>query len=404
MQPSETDASFANASFVDAAFLILLGRGPSAIERRNESRSSGDAARRALATRLLSSPEAARRRADITTADAAALRAPATNALLAAIGPDETFVTHAYQCLLGRSADPGGLQHYVQALAGGEPRAVVLLALMQSDEFQARLAALVRDAGLVPRDIQLCELANPAKWDNPEWIEILRSLGLSDDKPSMHRKPYEFTQLIFGCRRLGALTDQAKVISVGAGHELVLYWLANQAGHVVATDMYEGVWQNVQGREGDPDVVNKPDEYAPFPYRRDRLTFLKMDGRQLAFSDGTFDIAYSLSSIEHFGGMAGAQATIREMARVLRPGGILALATEYVIAGPPHDETFQPAEFEALIAQPGLELVQPVDTAVYHRYEYRPIDLYKNPYQTPHMVVRFDDTVFTTVMVFLRKL
>ena len=150
--------------------------------------------------------------------------------------------------------------------------------------------------------------------------------------------------------------------------------------------------------------MNRPDEYAPFPYRKDHLTFLKMDGRQLAFADGSFDLSYSLSSIEHFGGMAGAQATIREMARVLRPGGLLALATEYVLAGPPHEETFQPHEFMTLIDQPGLELVEPVDTAVYRRYDYRPIDLYKNPYQTPHMVVRFNETVFTTVMVFLRKL
>jgi SAM-dependent methyltransferase len=130
---------------------------------------------------------------------------------------------------------------------------------------------------------------------------------------------------------------------------------------------------------------------------------MRMDGRRLAFRDGTFDLAYSLSSIEHFGGLEGAVATIREMARVLRPGGVVALATEYVLEGPPHEETFQAAEFASLIAQPGLELVEPVDVGVYRRYSYHAVDLYQNPYQTPHMVVRFNDTVFTTVMVFLRK-
>jgi hypothetical protein len=88
---------------------------------------------------------------------------------------------------------------------------------------------------------------------------------------------------------------------------------------------------------------------------------------------------------------------------VLKPSGILALATEYVLEGPPHHETFQPREFASLIAQPGLELVQPLDASVYRRYEYTAVDLYRNPYQTPHMVVRFNDTVFTTAMVFLRK-
>ena len=128
-----------------------------------------------------------------------------------------------------------------------------------------------------------------------------------------------------------------------------------------------------------------------------------MDGRHLAFRDGAFDVAYSLSSIEHFGGMPGAVATIQEMARVLRPGGVLALATEYVIAGPPHDETFQPAEFMELIGQSGLELVEPIDTDVYRRYAHAAVDFYKNPFETPHMVVRFGDTVFTTVMAFLRR-
>ena len=137
---------------------------------------------------------------------------------------------------------------------------------------------LAPQSGAIICDTQLCELANPAKWDNEEWLTILRSLGLSDDKLSMHRKPYEFTQLIYGCQRLGALREDSEIISVGAGHELVLYWLANQAKRVVATDMYEGVWQDVQGREGDPDVLNRPEDYAPYPYRKDHLVF-KEDGR-----------------------------------------------------------------------------------------------------------------------------
>ena len=309
---------------------------------------------------------------------------------------DEDFVRVAYDRLLARAADESGLRHYAAALAAGDTRANVVRALVGSEEFARR-------SSRVPRDTQLCELANPAKWDNEEWVEILKSLGLSDDKRLMHRKPYEFAQLIFGGRRLGVMGADAKVLSVGAGHEGVLYWLANRVGWVVATDLYEGVWQQVQGREGDPNVLRNPDAYAPFPYRRDRLTFMRMDGRRLAFRDGTFDLAYSLSSIEHFGGVANAASTLREMGRVLRPGGIVALATEYVLAGPPHEETFQPAEFMQLIDQPGLELVEPIDAGVYRRYAFTPVDLYGDPFETPHMLVRFYDTVFTTVMVFLRK-
>ncbi len=309
---------------------------------------------------------------------------------------NEEFVRLAYLTLLGRPADEDGLGHYTAALASGDTRANVLRALVLSDEFERRYRG-------IPRDTQLCQLANPAKWDNEAWIDFLLSLGLSDDKLLMHRKPYEFAQLLFGCRRLGALGHDAAVVGIGAGHEQVLYWLANHVRRVVATDLYEGAWQESRAREGDPIVLSRPEAYAPFPYRRDHLIFMRMDARHLAFRSGSFDIAYSLSSIEHFGGMAGATAAVREMTRVLRPGGTLALATEYVLDGPPREETFQPHEFHRLIDQPGLELVEPFDEGVYRRYDYAPVDLAKDPYQTPHMVVRLGDTVFTSAMVFLRK-
>lgn len=393
----------ADVRLVREMFWVVLGREPTPIEVRDEARASSPDSRRALRLRLLASPEFLRIRQGWLTGrepfdDVASLERG-----LEWIGTPTAFVSRAYECLLGRSADPGGLSHYARAIDRGDARREVVRALGLSEEFHLHHRDLAPQSGVLLRDTQLCELANPAKWDNEEWLDILRSLGLSDDKLSMHRKPYEFTQLIYGCRRLGALREDAEIVSVGAGHELVLYWLANHAHRVIATDMYEGVWQAAQGREGDPDVIHRPEDYAPFPYRQDRLFFLKMDGRRLAFQDHSFDIAYSLSSIEHFGGLAGAAETVREMGRVLKPGGVLALATEYVLNGPPHEETFQPEEFLSLIDQPGLELVQPLDDRVYRRYDYAAIDLYRNPFQTPHMVVRFNDTVFTTVMVFLRK-
>jgi SAM-dependent methyltransferase len=155
--------------------------------------------------------------------------------------------------------------------------------------------------------------------------------------------------------------------------------------------------------EGDESVFGNPEEFAPFTYPIDRLLFMKMDGRHLAFRDGTFDVVYSLSSIEHFGGFDGARECIADVARVLRPDGILALATEYCLSGPPHHEAFQPDDVHRLLKHPDLRLVEPIDESVWRRYEYKPIDLRVNPHQTPHMVVQDAGTTFTSVMVFLRK-
>jgi SAM-dependent methyltransferase len=387
--------------FVERAFWIALGRAPSPEELTRGLEGLHEGTRTTLVINLVTQPEAVRLRAG--WASGQHTRDPhELERGLRSLGSHESFVASAYEVLLGRRAEDSGLQHHAAALAKGDRRLDTLHNIVRSDEFQRRAAELLT-FGRVPRDVQLCELANPAKWDNPEWLEILRSVGHTDDKTSMHRKAYEFAQLVFGCRRLGVLTEEARVVSIGAGHEQVLYWLANHVGDVIATDMYGGAWNDARGHEGDPFVMTDPDLYAPFPYRRDRLRFLEMDGRSLAFRDGSFDIAYSLSSIEHFGGLDGAAAAVREMGRVLRPGGILVLATEYVLSGPPHDETFQPNELHRLLRQPGLELVEPIDERVYQRYESSIVDLYTHPYQSPHMVVRFGETVFTTVMVFLRK-
>ena len=53
----------------------------------------------------------------------------------------------------------------------------------------------------------------------------------------------------------------------------------------------------------------------------------------------------------------------------------------------------------AVLAVPLLGQTSPPDAAT----EARPVRLQDDPYQSPHMVVQLDDTVFTSVMLFLRK-
>jgi SAM-dependent methyltransferase len=394
---------FDPAAFIANGFLIVLGREISPIELRDAVRGFTADHAGGFVVRLLSSPEFRLLHDALHAGRDTGRDAHAQERALRGLGDDDRFVRLAYELLLGRPADDGGVAHYVSALKSGDTRTSVLRSLVLSDEFRDRYARVAPQGGIVPRDTQLCELANPAKWDNPAWVDGLRSLGLPDDKLSMHRKAYEFAQLAYGLERLKFLHDGVRVLSVGAGHEAVLYWLANRVGRVLATDMYEGVWQDVQSREGDAGVIRSPKEYAPFAYREDRLIFLQMNGLALGVASASVDVAYSLSSIEHFGGLTGATGAVDEMARVLKPGGILALATEYVIAGPPHDETFMPDDFQRLIDRPNLSLIAPFDARVYDRYSYAAVDLYGNPHQTPHMVVRFNDTVFTTAFVFMRK-
>jgi SAM-dependent methyltransferase len=129
---------------------------------------------------------------------------------------------------------------------------------------------------------------------------------------------------------VGLLNDTSEVLSVAAGHEEVLYWLANRVGRMVATDIY-GVGQFAH-READVTMLEDPKKFAPYPYREDRLEVLEMNALDLEFPDESFDAVFSLSSIEHFGGRKEIVRAATEMARVLRPGGYAFVVTECFVS------------------------------------------------------------------------
>jgi len=89
-------------------------------------------------------------------------------------------------------------------------------------------------------------------------------------------------------------------------------------------------------QEADPAFLKDPARFAPFVYDQRRLLALPADGCYLPFQSGSFDVVYSLSSIEHFGGHQRASEAMREMNRLLSPGGTACVATELVLEGGPH--------------------------------------------------------------------
>src|SRR5262245_57959262 len=191
--------------FIREAFWIVLARAPSEDELASFHGHHAAGGNDRVLHELLASPEFhlifSGWRDDIGIGKDPA----AHEAGLRTVGSDEYFITRAYSYLLGRDADPAGLAHYTTTLGAGAARRNVVRVLVTSEEFEARYAPVSsqQGGGYVPRDVQLSELANPAKWDNPDWIRLLKSLNVvPHHKLAMHRKSYEWTQLLFGLTRL----------------------------------------------------------------------------------------------------------------------------------------------------------------------------------------------------------
>lgn len=189
--------------------------------------------------------------------------------------------------------------------------------------------------------IKLNKLCCIEDWDNNEVKQIIpkfqdiayynKCQGVLARKPGqIHRKDWEWALGMIAMKRFGKLNENNKAIGVGAGKELILYYLANHIGHVYATDLYSTKdWENF----APSDFPENPGKYSPFSYNQSALTVLRMNATQLEFPSNSSDIVFSFSSIEHFGGdnYSGALKSLKEMERVLKPGGIAVVATEYII-------------------------------------------------------------------------
>jgi SAM-dependent methyltransferase len=251
----------------------------------------------------------------------------------------------------------------------------------------------------------LNRICRPDAWDDPRWMRTVAELGLPVERGWYHRKAFEWAQCVYGLRRLSVVRPNATALGVGAGHEPVIYWLTNHVRLTVATDLYSGDFVGAHAAEADPDFLTDPDAYAPFPFRRDALAAMPANGCRLPFRDRSFDIVWSLSSIEHFGGHDRAAAAMREIGRVLRPGGVACVATELILAGPPNGEYFTRRDLDEWIVGPsGLVPVEPLDVRLPpDEFLADPVRLPDEYLRTPHVVLSIGDMLFTSVVLFLRK-
>ena len=224
---------------------------------------------------------------------------------------------------------------------------------------------------------KVCDLED---FDDPELRaaieEIFPETGSNASEGRSVRADSKRWEIAMSCRSLrvfDALRPDAVVLGVGAGTERTSFHLTRYVRQVIATDLYlaAGQWADVAPSL----MLVEPERFAPGPFERERLSVQHIDGRWLRFPDETFDGIYSSGSIEHFGGLDFVANAAFEMGRVLKPGGVLTLSTEFKISGPPGGDGWDAGTLvlseerirRYVIEASGLECVDPLVTELSQR-------------------------------------
>lgn len=233
----------------------------------------------------------------------------------------------------------------------------------------------------------------------------------------MSRKWWEFSKVLMAIDRFGYLRRDVDALGVASGCEALPFCLTNHMQMVVASDLYgQTAFANVEATTG---MLRDPSDYWPHPYERNRLLVMNADATDLPFGDGSFDVLFSCSSVEHFGRADKVHRSMVEACRVLRPGGMYALSVDYLYSSPqaskPRYRRAKPIrDFltredvqELIVKTPGLSLREPVDYEV-------PLHLVTNLYDLatgkpesgemlPHLWLHWRDHYLTSLFLVLFK-
>jgi len=196
-----------------------------------------------------------------------------------------------------------------------------------------------------------CKLCDLRDFDDPQLRAKIREIVAPGNTPheELRRKFWEYAMLALYLEEVGAIHEDAEALAVAAGHEEPLYWMADRVRRMLATDIYgEGGFSY---REAAATMLTDPAAFAPRAYRKEHLEVRSMNALALDLPDESFDIVFSLSSIEHFGSPGQIATAAREMARVLRPGGDLVIVTECFVGSHPLDAP--PVQFAIRLATLG---------------------------------------------------
>lgn len=202
-----------------------------------------------------------------------------------------------------------------------------------------------------------CKLCDALDFFRPEIIGHIRSLG---DEPRFHSKQWEYAQVLETRRRYAP--GAKRIVGLGCANEPIIPLVGAGADEVIVTDLYDqpGRWLGAPER---PDTT----------YRHMKnLRVHAMDMRQADLPDEIADFIWTICALGCVGGADELLRTVRQIGRLLTPGGVLVLTNVFTFASTPIVVPSHPGTFlfldrglvERLFTETGLHLVAPLDLRI----------------------------------------
>jgi SAM-dependent methyltransferase len=229
----------------------------------------------------------------------------------------ERFVRAAYQIMLRRNADPGGMQNYLDHL----------------------------ERGTLAPDGVLNEMLTSMELREIPWRNLLRS---------MHQSRCDFVRMMPPAKRILDLGGTSQGEEAGA---LVSMGYPYPFEQLVIVDLPHDERHELYGYVSESDRIDTP--LGPVQYRYHSMVDLS------SYPDASFDLVVSGQTIEHIT-EDEARKMLGEARRVLEPGGRLCVDTPNrratqlhlgeQLSNPDHKIEYTAASLRALVEEAGFEI------------------------------------------------
>ncbi len=270
---------------------------------------------------------------------------------------------------------------------------------------QARQEIDVQFLSTEQEGVTYSKVCSSRDWNSPSWVEGVADV-LGDENSlnyyQRHRQTWEYGQILFGLKSLDCLRSDKRGLAVGAGKEMLMWKIADRVGSLEAIDFYDD--RSKQLFDVPVDLPENPEAYAPEGASLENFRVRRMDGRSLSHDDESFDFAYAASVIQHCGGREGSRRMLQEMARVVKPGGVIAVSSDVILNSAIDHSRPRLSEVEDFFSDfNDMKMIGAFGRDLNDETMEAFADCPANEGRRPHFLHRCGSSILTSMVIFLEK-